>query len=409
LFALLIVGMNLAKLSQLPSNTKMTLAVMALLLVGTSAVLVGSEQNQENRSRASGPVISLVATSSNNSYATSVSFSRPAGVVSGDVLVAHVGTYYNTLTITPPSGWTLIRRDNNSATIPFSSALYYHVAGGSEPSTYTWFTSSKTYITGGIAAYRGVNTLSPIDANSGQVNNSTAIIAPSVTTTTSQDQLLFFALSSYSGTIGAPSGMTKRWDVSYSNYVRSSMADQALSAAGPTGNRVGSSTYAYPNTGQLVALKPATVSPTATPTTIPPTPTFTPTPTPVGPTSTPTPTPIGGFGQAPVLCPQCNFISEGNVGTRLSGKDFTNAFMPSASFQGKNLSNSLFTGGDYAGSNFSNANLSNSNFNNANFTNALLTGVTTTGATFVGATWNNTTCKDGTNSNANGGTCNGHL
>lgn len=84
---------------------------------------------------------------------TSHACSKPTGTVSGDLMFAIVNANSN-LTITDPSGWTRIDEDNgisSGATI----IILYKVAGGSEPTSYTWTTSSsqRTGIT--IATFEG--------------------------------------------------------------------------------------------------------------------------------------------------------------------------------------------------------------------------------------------------------------
>jgi hypothetical protein len=66
-------------------------------------------------------------------------------------------------------------------------------------------------------------------------------------------------------------------------------------------------------------------------------------------------------------------------------------------------------GCNLSGLNLTGANLTGANLNSANLTGADLSGATVTGANFNKVTWSNTTCPDGTNSNADGGTCTGHL
>jgi hypothetical protein len=80
-------------------------------------------------------------------------------------------------------------------------------------------------------------------------------------------------------------------------------------------------------------------------------------------------------------------------GSRISGQ-IQGSFLP-----GANLTNADLSGVQAQGSDFAHANLTNAN----------LRGASTFGAAFSGATWSNTTCPDGTNSNADGGTCQGHL
>jgi uncharacterized protein YjbI with pentapeptide repeats len=82
---------------------------------------------------------------------------------------------------------------------------------------------------------------------------------------------------------------------------------------------------------------------------------------------------------------------------------------PCASLAGCNLSGLNLTGARLAGVNLTGANLNKANLNKANLTGADLTGATVTGANFNKVTWADTACPDGTNSNADGGTCVGHL
>ena len=85
-------------------------------------------------------------------------------------------------TITPPSGWTLIRRDDSTTLL--AKASYYKVATGSEPANHTGNFGSKHKATGGIQAYFNVDTTNPINASSGQANPaSTSVTRPSLTTT----------------------------------------------------------------------------------------------------------------------------------------------------------------------------------------------------------------------------------
>jgi hypothetical protein len=78
---------------------------------------------------------------------------------------------------------------------------------------------------------------------------------------------------------------------------------------------------------------------------------------------------------------------------------------PCAHLAGCNLSGLNLAGADLAG-----ADLVGANFNKANLVGADLAGATVTATTnFNKVTWSDTTCPDGTNSNADGGTCIGHL
>jgi hypothetical protein len=83
--------------------------------------------------------------------ATSITINKPASVVAGHTMIMGYGIQV-TGTVTPPTGWTLIRADpvcNGTSGFNIYVGSFYKVAGGSEPSSYT-FTTPTTYGTAGI-------------------------------------------------------------------------------------------------------------------------------------------------------------------------------------------------------------------------------------------------------------------
>ena len=52
----------------------------------------------------------------------------PAGTAAGDFLLATIGVRPNTATITPPAGWTLLIRTNQTTVVGSSQAIYYRLA-----------------------------------------------------------------------------------------------------------------------------------------------------------------------------------------------------------------------------------------------------------------------------------------
>ena len=137
-----------------------------------------------------GNIALRAAASGANAHTATLVLPRPTGTAAGDVVLAAVSVRA-TPTITAPSGWSLVRRDSRGTA--FTQAVYVHVAGASEPATYTFsFNSSQTAV-GTIAAYSGVDNATPIAGNSGQANKSSAaIIAPSITTPVSNTELVGF-------------------------------------------------------------------------------------------------------------------------------------------------------------------------------------------------------------------------
>jgi hypothetical protein len=148
------------------------------------------------------PAATFVAASSFGAgSASSIAISKPTGVASGDLLLATVAIRGGTGngTITMPSGWALVDRTDSVTAITL--AVYSLVAGPSEPGSYSWsWSSGNQKSAGAIQAFRGFDTVTPIDAHAGQSESTpsaTTHIAPSVTATFGNEmRVLAFADSS---------------------------------------------------------------------------------------------------------------------------------------------------------------------------------------------------------------------
>jgi hypothetical protein len=116
--------------------------------------------------------IAVRAHSSYNSGASTTSsfaLNVPSGTLSGDMMIANIGTSNGTADVTPPSGWTKISAPTTTGT---TQAVYYRVAGSSEPASYTW-TCSSDYVAATCVSYSGVDTVAGI-ANNGTSTGSPA-------------------------------------------------------------------------------------------------------------------------------------------------------------------------------------------------------------------------------------------
>ena len=114
--------------------------------------------------------------------------------------------------ITPPAGWTLVLRQDSSGSI--ATAAYVKVAGASEPASYTWSFGTAGQASGGIAAYIGVNTTTPVDASHAQYNDSSSIVNNTgVTTRTANDMLVYAVGITTATTVNVPAGFTQQWAV----------------------------------------------------------------------------------------------------------------------------------------------------------------------------------------------------
>jgi len=207
-----------------------------------------------------GPVAFRSASSDGSSSSrTSITISKPAGTVAGDVMVASI-VQNDALPVSAPAGWTSVREDAVGTAI--KQSVFVRVAGASEPSSYTWSLGNYRRITGGISSYSGVDTAHPIDAHNGATGESTSITAPSVTTTTAGAMILHLAGINAEGNISPPAGSTERWENTAFNTsnTRDALAessDSVQASAGATDDRTANATQSGRWVGVLVALRPA--------------------------------------------------------------------------------------------------------------------------------------------------------
>src|SRR4051794_26295908 len=101
------------------------------------------------------------ATAQTGSGASSIAISAPAGRVAGDIMVAAIDAE-GSGTVTAPSGWSSTGLFANTTAVGFKG-VYFHVAGSSEPASYTWELGSSRKAVGKIADYVGVENSSPIE------------------------------------------------------------------------------------------------------------------------------------------------------------------------------------------------------------------------------------------------------
>lgn len=111
----------------------------------------------------------------------SFSMNKPAGVVSGDVLIATMRvSSFLSFNFSTPAGWTEIASisDNNAK-------IYYKVAGGSEPASYNFgsMIGLGSTMVGTIVAFSGVDTSNPIGDTGISSGSSSTVSLPVVTAT----------------------------------------------------------------------------------------------------------------------------------------------------------------------------------------------------------------------------------
>ena len=173
-----------------------------------------------------------------------ITVNKPAGTVSGDVMLASVAVVPNTAAVnTPPAGWTLLLSTNQTSTNTSRLYTYYKVAGAAEPASYSWTLSGgNTGVVAAVSSYYGVDTTAPIDASAAQATAKLLThTAPSVTTTVTGDMLITVHEFASARNWTPPAGMTERVDRASrgknNDGVSLELNTQLLLAVGATGTR----------------------------------------------------------------------------------------------------------------------------------------------------------------------------
>ena len=121
--------------------------ILALLL---NAMLCGAAEAQNFRAAASAAVASGV---------TALTITKPAGTVSNDVMIAAIAVRPNTATITAPSGWTLVRRtDQSTATAIRRRSIERSPAAASRRIIPGLWAVRPPAAAGGIMTFYNINT-----------------------------------------------------------------------------------------------------------------------------------------------------------------------------------------------------------------------------------------------------------
>ena len=194
---------------------------------------------------------------------SSLSVALPVSTNIGDVVVAtiSVGQGSNT-TITTPAGWTLRQSDVNDTNI--RTSIYTKTWASGDPITANFVFNGSRYAVGGMAAYAGVDTTSPVEMLSTNVQTaSTALSASQVTTPGPSRRLLSIFATQGTGTIASgPTQGSNLWTrdtvqiSSTSTRIHQGVWEELWSDWGPSGTRSATSAASANAISHLLALKP---------------------------------------------------------------------------------------------------------------------------------------------------------
>lgn len=196
--------------------------------------------------------------------AQSVTCNVPTGVLAGELLVVAVTHSEASAAVPDQTGWTTVAKATN-ASASVQTALFYRVATGSEPASYTFTglnASAVNRATAEMFRLSGVDTTTPLDVAAGTaVGFGTSITTPSVTTVTA-GALVIYAVARATATasdINVASGTTLIIDTTGTGR-RAITAQEARPTVGATGTRSWTSTDATSlgMAGIAAAFRPAT-------------------------------------------------------------------------------------------------------------------------------------------------------
>ena len=202
-----------------------------------------------------------------NGGATTLSINRPSSGVNldGQFLVAGITVDGGSATsVTPPTGWNLIRRTNNGTNVSVLS--YYRWAGTNEDPFYTWTFGSSVRAAGGIMRYTDVDPTNPINAsstNTGNGGTSTDVRALSVNATVEDTALISLHAIDTGTTMSDSDGMNEQFDVRNGNNAGPSImgAIDTENDDGNTGDKDADAGNSGQWAAQLIALRPSPVQP----------------------------------------------------------------------------------------------------------------------------------------------------
>ena len=190
--------------------------------------------------------------------ASSMALNGPVGLATGDLMIATVSQAGAAVNWTAPAGWTTLTTSNGTQSPRL--VAWYRVATGADTSStsYTFTSSASAERGGGIMAFRGVNTSTPIASSAIQAYAAvTNVVAPSITPGVANTMLV--AIWGFSDSVATvPAAMTA--SIPHGSGAANAnlmSAYQAVSASTATGTRTLSTLDSVTSNAVLLALTPA--------------------------------------------------------------------------------------------------------------------------------------------------------
>jgi hypothetical protein len=200
--------------------------------------------------------IAFIASANGISSTTSVTVNVPAGTATGHVMIAAISVRGGQRA-TVPSGWIDIL---GTSSTNLGVELFYRVATGSEPASYSFSYATSAQSAGVIATYSGVDTTTPEEGFTSWLSSTTTITGSSISMgETDQVYLGVYAIANDSA-ITLNASLTSRAGTATagnpaSSRTRIMIGDKAFSAAGATGSFNSTAGTAAENIGAMIGLR----------------------------------------------------------------------------------------------------------------------------------------------------------
>lgn len=214
-----------------------------------------------------GSVVYVASSASALSSSTvgSVTITAPAGLATGDVLVAFVAQNTSGLPAVSavPSGWTLVLAKDDGSSI--GGAVYFRVATSADvagTTTYTWTFQAYARSGGLMLDFRGVLSTVPVVTSASLANGTSGnYTAPSITPGVPNTELvLLYAADNGNGVMNLPTGTTSVFVGATGagpNGLVIGAFTEALAASTATGAMPSTANNSAANLGISLALQPA--------------------------------------------------------------------------------------------------------------------------------------------------------
>ena len=176
-------------------------------------------------------------------------------------MVVGIAKRKTTGVLATPTGWNLVRLEQIAGS--YQQAVYWRRATTADVAgtTYAFSTGNTENAAGALTAYRGVDTVTAVLTSSGQtVSGTTAVTAPSLTTTKADTRLVGLFGAQGGRTLTTPAGMLYRQSGAVASGPAADQVivyahDEPWVSASATGVRTATANANSNAVGQLVTLK----------------------------------------------------------------------------------------------------------------------------------------------------------